>query len=112
MLTVSLHKICIHNTIGLYPEEKIIGNDFEIDVDISVDEDPQSHLPILDYTIINQVVREKFIPPGDYLETFAEEIYTTLKNKFPQAASIKIAIRKLAPPMEGKVAYAQVCLER
>ena len=34
MLTVSLHKIELHALVGLYEEEQIHGNNFEIDVDL------------------------------------------------------------------------------
>jgi len=33
------------------------------------------------------------------------------KEKFPEADRVRVAIRKLNPPLEGHVAYAQVCLD-
>ncbi len=111
MLTVSLHSISLTASIGLYPEEIILGNRFEIDVDISVVATTASALPFLDYTIIKEVVTNAFHHPEKLLEGCIQNIYSGLKEKFPEAEKIKIAVRKLYPPMSGEVKYAQVMFE-
>ena len=111
MLTVSLHGIKLHAKIGLYPEEKITGNDFEIDVDVFVNTQGSTEFPFIDYTIIRQIVAEVFQQPGELLETFVALIHGRLKEKFLQAESIKVAVRKLNPPIEGEINYAQVCYD-
>ena len=109
MLTVSLHGIKIHAPHGLYPQEHILGNKFEIDVDIWLpDAQPW---PFADYTLIRQTVADVFQQPGQLLETFTYNIHTALKEKFPVAEKIKVAIKKHHPPMAGDVSYAQVCYE-
>ena len=109
MLTVSLHGIKINAPHGLYPEEHILGNQFEIDVDICL---PDSlPWPFADYTLIRQTVSDIFQQPGQLLETFSYNIHTALKINFDAALKIKVAVRKLHPPMPGDVAYAQVCYE-
>ncbi len=110
MLTVSLHGIKIQAPHGLYPEEHILGNTFEIDVDVSLpDAQPW---PFADYTLIQQTVAHVFNQPGQLLETFVENIHASLKEKFPVAEKIKVAVRKLHPPMPGETAFAQVCYEK
>jgi len=109
MLIVSLHKIKIHAPIGVYKEEKILGNDFEIDVDIALpDTQPW---PFADYTVIQKTVRRVLQQPGQLLETFVQQIHASLKENFPFSLKIKVTIRKLNPPMPGEVGYAQVCYE-
>lgn len=109
MLTVSLHKIKIIAPHGLYPEEHILGNTFEIDVDISLpDVQPW---PFADYTIIQSTVADIFQLPGQLLETFVSNIYLALKAQFPFALKIKVTVRKLNPPMAGEAAYSQVSYE-
>lgn len=109
MLTVSLHGIKIHAPHGLYPEEHILGNQFEVDVDIWLpDAQPW---PFADYTLIRKVVADIFQQPGQLLETFTLNIHTSLKNTFPGSEKIKVVVRKLHPPMPGEVVYAQVCYE-
>lgn len=110
MLTVSLHGIKINALHGLYPEEHILGNTFEIDIDIWLPD--TLPWPFADYTLIRQTVSDIFQQPGQLLETFAYNIHTALKSNFPIAQKIKVAVRKLHPPMPGDVAYAQVCYEQ
>lgn len=111
MLTVSVHGIALHANVGLYPQEKITGNDFEIDVDVHVDTaDVHSH-PFIDYALVNEIVQEAFGRPGELLEQFVKDIHNAVKEKFPEASSVKVSVRKLHPPMEGKMKYAQVAFE-
>jgi len=110
MLTVSLHGIKIHAPHGLYPEEHILGNVFETDVDILLPD--ALPWPFADYTLIQKIVAHVFNQPGQLLETFALNIHATLKETFPFAEKIKVAIRKLNPPMPGAVAWSQVCYEK
>lgn len=111
MLTVSVHGIALHAYVGLYPEEKITGNDFEIDVDVHVDTADIQALPFLDYSLINEWVHEAFSRPGELLEQFVKDIHTTVKKRFPEASSVKVLIRKLNPPMKGTIKYVQVMFE-
>lgn len=109
MLTVSLHGIKIHAPIGLYPEEKVVGNNFETDVDVWLpDTQPW---PFADYTLIYKIVTDTFQQPAELLETVVFNIHSGIKEAIPFAEKIKVAVRKLNPPMEGNVAYSQVCYE-
>jgi dihydroneopterin aldolase len=109
MLTVSLHKIKIHAPHGLYPQEHILGNIFEIDVDIWLPD--AIPWPYADYTLIQSTVDAVFNRPGQLLETFVLNIYIALKEQFPLSEKIRVSIRKLNPPMPGEAAWAQVCYE-
>ena len=111
MLTVSLHGIKLRAPIGLYPEERILGNDFETDVDIWLSVQPAQPWPFVDYTIIQAMVTQIFQQPAHLLETVVQSIHTTLRQQIPDAEKIRVAVRKLNPPMPGEVAYAQVCYE-
>lgn len=110
MLTVSLHGIKLHALIGLYPEEKIHGNNFEIDADLWLpDAQPW---PYADYTEIHSIVAATFAIPGDLLETYVYAVHSKLAERFPIAERIKVTVRKLNPPLPGKVAYSQVCYDK
>lgn len=112
MLTVSLHGIRLHAKVGLYPEEKVKGNDFEIDVDVNIDiSDSKDDLPFIDYSIIHSVVMNAFQQPGELLETFVKKIHQEIKEKIGHQGKVKVAIRKLQPPLQGEIDYAQVSFE-
>ncbi len=109
MLTVSLHGIKIHALIGLYPEEKIVGNNFEVDVDIWLPD--TLPWPFADYSIVYNTVIFIFDQPAELLETVVINIHTALKEQNPIAEKIRVAVRKMTPPLAGPVAYSQVCFE-
>lgn len=111
MLTVSLHGIKTHAPHGLYPQENILGNEFEIDVDIYLPVTHAEPWPYVDYTLIQGIVLHVFEQQGQLLETFVQNIHASLKMNVPTAEKIKVAVRKLHPPMKGHVQYAQVCYE-
>jgi dihydroneopterin aldolase len=110
MLTVSLHGIKLLAPHGLYPQEHILGNSFEVDVDVALpDAQPW---PYADYTLIQKTVAEVFNSKGQLLETFVYNIHGAIKERFPESLKVKVAVRKLNPPMPGTIAYAQVCYEK
>lgn len=111
MFTVSLHGIKLHAKVGLYPEEKITGNDFEIDVDVTVDIRDTKAFPFIDYAIIGALVTEAFRQPGELIETFAKSIHQSIVNTFSEADKVKVTIRKMHPPLSANVAYSQVSYE-
>jgi 7,8-dihydroneopterin aldolase/epimerase/oxygenase len=111
MLTVSLHGIRIYAPHGLYPQEHILGNAFEVDADVYIPVAKGEEWPFADYAIIHAAVAEIFNQPGHLLETFVKHIHAALKEKFPMAEKVRVAVRKLNPPMQGETAYSQVCYE-
>jgi dihydroneopterin aldolase len=111
MLTVSLHGIRITAPIGLYPEEKINPNTFEVDADLFFDAPVMQQWPFADYTLINSTVTEVFALPLELLEELVQQIHAALKLQFADAVKIKVTVRKLNPPMPGNVQYAQVSYE-
>jgi len=67
--------------------------------------------PFADYTLIQKIVTKYFSATGALLETFVFNIHTALKEKITVAEKIKVAVRKLHPPMSGNVAYAQCAMK-
>lgn len=110
-LVVSLHRIRVHALIGMYEEEKILGNDFEVDVDVTLAVPAGSSLPFADYTRIHALVHEEMGRRAALLEEVIPLLHTALGEAFSGAQRIRIAIRKLHPPMSGEVGYAQVVFE-
>lgn len=111
MLTVSLHGIAISAARGLYAEEHKLENRFEVDADVVVATDEAEPLPFVDYTLIRRAVDDAFCQPYDTLEQFIQDIYKRLREYFPRSEKIRIAIRKLNPPMHGQTTYSQVVYE-
>jgi dihydroneopterin aldolase len=111
MLTVSLHNIRIHGKHGLFPEEAVLGNWFEVDVDVKASTSEDAEWPFIDYGMINKAVHDIFISPTKLLETLVKKVHTAIKAESPAGAIVRVAIRKMHPPVPGDVGYSQVCYE-
>jgi 7,8-dihydroneopterin aldolase/epimerase/oxygenase len=109
MFTISLHQIKVVAPIGLYPQEQILGNHFEVDIEVQVPN--YSDKEFVDYTLLNHIVQQEMNRKEKILEQIALNIYEETKKSFSFASKIKISIRKLNPPMSGSMAYAQVVFE-
>jgi len=111
MLTVSLHGIKLTAPYGLYEEEHVLENHFEVDADIRMQHVSGYNWPFIDYTRINDIVIAVFNHKAPLLEDFTQTIHAALKQQFPMADKVKVTVRKKNPPMPGEVQYAQVCFE-
>ncbi|MGC4058832.1 MAG: dihydroneopterin aldolase [Chitinophagaceae bacterium] len=111
MYTVSLHGVKTFTTLGLYPEESVLENEFETDVDVWTEVSDYRSGFFVDYTVLNTLVRNAFHPERSTLELLCEHIQKDIRDHFPFVARVRVCVRKLHPPMEGKVGYSQVCLE-
>ncbi len=111
MLSVSLHNIHIHAPVGLYSQEQILHNSFEVDVDVSTNLSIDNEWPLIDYTSLNAIVQHVFLKEEKLLENIVKNIFNAIKAEFPFIQKIKIKVRKLNPPMQGNVGYAQVAFE-
>ncbi len=108
MYTIHLHNLRFHGFHGLYEAEKILGNEFEVQVSILVDAAPANpgKDPSLDYVLAYAIIRECMSQPTPLLEDLALTIARRLLDKFTIAGKVHIALFKLHPPIpafEGKV---------
>lgn len=115
MLTISLEQLRFHAPIGLYPEEKVLGNDFLIDLHIHLKE---GELPVrelsqtVDYVKAYELVKNEMQKPHQLLETIAENCLRTMKESWPQIVSAEICIRKLHPPMSDDIGCSKITLSK
>jgi dihydroneopterin aldolase len=109
MYTISLHGVQIHAALGLYPEELLTGNEFDVDLDVWTSVDPSEGF--IDYVVLNDLIREGFEAGNHTLEAICRHIQFAIRDRFDFAKRIRVCIRKLHPPMKGRVGYAQVCID-
>lgn len=110
MYTISLHRVKMIAPIGLYPQEKILSNEFEVDMDILVQD--YSEQNFVDYTILNSIIQRSFQNTETVLEVLVLKIHKAVLLQFPFVQKVKVVIRKMNPPMPGEMAYAQVSYEK
>ena len=109
MLSIHLHNLTIFAHHGIYEEEKILGNEFELNITIkhAPVRLPVKHLSdTVDYVSVYELVKQRMAIPTALLETVVTEIATAILIQFSLAEEVFISIRKKYPPvskMNGSV---------
>ena len=105
MYKIKINNMKFHSYIGVYKEEKKIGQNIEIDLIISLskeiikNDDINSTLSYGDcYRKIKKIVEESNV---DLLETLALDIIKEIKKLNENIEDVQVNIRKLAVPING-----------
>ena len=99
---VSIDDIRIFAFHGLYPEERILGNWYTLDVVVESDSEPNFSDDIantIDYSHIFAICKQVMANSVDLLETVAENIANQIQAEMRHEVSILVQISKENPPM-------------
>ena len=102
MLTIHLHKLLFHSFHGFYDEERVLGNEFEVNADVVVDipEQITTLRQTVNYINIYDVICKKMQQATPLLETVAQELTSAIHELDPRIKSVHITIKKSSPPIE------------
>ncbi len=108
MFTINLHNLTFHSYHGVYEEERILGNDFEVNVSVTfqADEPVSSLHDTINYVSIYNIVKKRMALPLPLLETLAQEMTAEIYNFDNRIKTISVSVEKKNPPisnMEGSV---------
>ena len=115
MNIIQVHGIRTYAYHGCLEEEKIIGGNYIIDVDVFCDfksaaiEDNLNKT--IDYVNVKDIVVLEMKSPFKLIETVAYNIINHLKTKFIQIDKCRIKIKKINPPINGDVDFVAVIVE-
>ncbi|MDD2793950.1 MAG: dihydroneopterin aldolase [Sediminibacterium sp.] len=104
MMQIHLHDLRFFAYHGLYDAERVLGNYFEVNVDISYT--PVS-LPVnqlydtINYVSVYELVKDRMAVATPLLETIATDIAMLVLDRFPMAESVFVSIYKLGAPIEN-----------
>ncbi|HVZ98622.1 MAG TPA: dihydroneopterin aldolase [Chitinophagaceae bacterium] len=115
MIQVHLHDLHFHAFHGIHPEEKILGNEYIVNVTAELHEAADVIHSIddtVDYADLYNIVLERMNVPAPLLETVIMEIGNEIHREFPELRSINISIKKLQPPIEGITGSAGVTWQK
>lgn len=100
---------------GCFKEEAIIGTKFRIDLFLRTDTRKAEVSDVLDDTVNYQkvyaFVKEEMQTPSKLLEHVGRRILHRIQREFPDVNKATIKIRKLNPPLGGKMDFVAVELE-
>jgi 7,8-dihydroneopterin aldolase/epimerase/oxygenase len=101
---------------GHYPEERIIGNRFIVDLQVLTSLGKASETDDLNDTINYQsayeIVKEQMLIKSNLLEHVAKRILDSLYERFSSLESVTVKISKMNPPLGGQIGRVSVTLSR
>lgn len=106
MYSVTLSGLRFHAPIGLYPEEQILGNEIEINIELSRYL-PLNASPLLDYSKVYELVAAEAKEKDTLLENLMQRIINKITFVFPNTG-IQLEIRKINPPFGGQADFASI----
>lgn len=103
MITIHLHNLKFFAFHGVHEEEKLLGNEFEVNADIEFYEerDIVSLKETINYVDIFEIIKQRMMIPSLLLETIVMDIGNTIQADYKNIRSINIRLTKLHPPVPG-----------
>ena len=115
MGTIRLHTIRLYAYHGCLPEERLIGSDYIVDLEVTGDLEKAAVSDELedtiDYVKLHQIVRDEMGIPSKLLEHVAGRIVDQILEEFPEIHSVGVKVAKCNPPIMGDVKSVSVALE-
>lgn len=103
---VALQGVRFYAYHGFYPEEQVTGNEFVVDIETELEvfghgEDELANT--VNYERLFEIARTEMQQPRKLLETVAHAILDQIRHEFLVVKNIRVAIKKMNPPLAGEV---------
>jgi dihydroneopterin aldolase len=111
---IILENIVFYAYHGVLLQERVVGNEFVVNLKIGVDlmKAAQSDSPddTINYADVYEEVKKQMEIPSKLLETAAYRIIQSLKQKYALIESIEIKLSKRNPPMGAQIDSASIVI--
>ena len=102
---------------GHFEEERVVGNDFIIDLEFETDLEPAAASDEIEdavnYQIVYNLVKEQMTIKSALLEHVANGIIEAIYREFPtQISDLKVKVSKMNPPLNGKIKNVSIVMTR
>ncbi len=114
MAKIEIERMHFYAHHGCYEEERVIGTYFTVDCSLDCDiraaamEDDLTKT--INYQSVYLLIQKELKKSSLLLEHIAYRIIKEIQHQFPQINHIEVKIRKLNPPMGGKIDAVSVTL--
>ncbi len=99
---------------GCFKEEQMIGTKFIVDLYLTVDtskaEKTDNLVDTVNYQQVFRLVKKEMEITSKLLEHVGRRILDNVKSTFPQAEKATLKIRKMNPPLGGKMNFVSLTL--
>src|ERR1700761_3833654 len=114
MITVALQGAEFFARHGFYPEEQLLGCNFLVDISVGFIPPGDLHKDNLSNTVnyeqLYNIACLQMQKPRKLIETLAQAIIDEIKKEYSFVENIAVTIKKLNPPMKGRVANSGVSI--
>jgi 7,8-dihydroneopterin aldolase/epimerase/oxygenase len=104
---IKVHGISLKAYHGCMPEERIIGGNYVVNVDIHTDfiktYESDKLDDTIDYCVINSIVENEMKIPSKLIEHVGYRVYNKIKSTYNIIKKLEVEIVKLSPPIDGNV---------
>ncbi len=103
ILTISVKDAVFHSFHGVFEQEQIVGNDFQVSADVIIPM-PEGIInddlcDTISYVDIYHIIEQEMAKPSKLLENVAHRIICSLKDICDEILQIDVEIIKIAPPI-------------
>ncbi|WP_185873078.1 dihydroneopterin aldolase [Blattabacterium cuenoti] len=114
MAIIILDNIKLFGHHGCLPEEKLVGSNFSIKLEVKIDINNVFNDDIyetVDYVSLYNIIKEEMKIPSKIIESLAKRIIDRI-NKIKKIKHTKIKICKENPPINGKIDKFCIIMEK
>lgn len=115
MSLISIEKMEFYAYHGCFAEERKIGTWFNVDLSMEVDTSKAEESDNLDDTVNYQevyaVVKREMMISSKLLENVARRILNAIQKEFPTVSYAWVKVKKMNPPLGGKMESVSVEME-
>ncbi|MDR0763227.1 MAG: dihydroneopterin aldolase [Bacteroidales bacterium] len=114
MAIIALEKMTFRACHGCFKEENIIGNLFEVDLQMETDtskaEKSDRVKDTVNYAEVYELVKKEMAITSNTIENTAARILDCIHNAFPQITQTTVKLSKLHPSLSGEVERSSITL--
>ena len=115
MAKIGLEDVRFHAPHGYYEEEHLMGNEFSVDVEVTAEvslaAEQDDLAGTVSYATIYYLLQAEMKKPTQLLEALAYRMAGRILEQFDSVSGVRLKLRKLAPPVGGRVGAAYVEVE-
>jgi dihydroneopterin aldolase len=115
MSIISIEGMEFYAYHGCFSEEQLIGTWFIVDIFLETDTREAEHSDELHHTInyleVYQLVKKEMEINSKLLEHVGRRIITSVQHQFPAVKHAKVKVRKMNPPLGGKMDFVSLTIE-
>lgn len=112
MGTIRVRDIKIHANHGCMEEEKKIGSDYIVNVELTTNLDDSAKSDELedtvDYVAVYTIVNQEMAIRSKLLEVVVERIVQRIMKEHFTVETLSVEVQKINPPIGGEVGYVSV----